>query len=45
MKLTEERTGKTLKTVITDNRRSCASGIDDAYGSDTKYIQVDYLNS
>ncbi len=39
MKLAEERAGKTPKIVRTDKLRSYTSGIEDAFGSDTKHVQ------
>ena len=39
MKLAEQRAGKTPKIVITDKLRSYISGIEDAYGADTKHVQ------
>lgn len=39
MKLAAQRAGKTPKVVITDKLRSYATGIEDAFGSDTKYRQ------
>jgi len=39
MKLAEERAGKTPKVVITDKLKSYISGIEDAYGADTKHVQ------
>ena len=39
MKLAEKRAGKTPKIVRTDKLRSYVSGIEDAFGADTKHIQ------
>ncbi len=39
MKLAEQRAGKTPKEVITDKLRSYVTGIEDAFGADTKHIQ------
>lgn len=39
MKLAEQRAGKTPKIVRTDKLKSYISGIEEAYGSDTKHVQ------
>ncbi len=39
MKLAEQRAGKTPQEVITDKLRSYESGIENAFGADTKHIQ------
>ena len=39
MKLAEQRAGKTPKIVRTDKLRSYVSGIEDAFGADTKHVQ------
>ncbi len=39
MKLAEQRAGKAPKIVRTDKLRSYVSGIEDAFGSDTKHVQ------
>ena len=39
MKLAEQRAGKTPKIVRTDKLRSYVSGIEEAFGADTKHVQ------
>ena len=39
MELAQERTGKTPKAVVTDKLKSYISGVEGAYGMDTKHVQ------